>query len=197
MLVFKNVTKVLIKYFTLMLINAFFLFVVFLQFGASEKGAKDEYFIKSKYLLSFPKFVDWPAKSDVYDLRKPFIIGVIGLNPFKTSLETNAAAIRIKNKVIKIEYYDSPYEITDCNMLFISKCSEKEFKSIMSKVRRKPILIITDEQDFSFPYTMLSFYKEDNIVRFYINDEQAKESGLQISYQLLSIGKRIKPGEQE
>ena len=48
---------------------------------------ESEYQIKAIFLEQFTRFIEWPISSPVSDTTKPFIITVIGENPFGPILE--------------------------------------------------------------------------------------------------------------
>src|SRR6185295_17077931 len=48
--------------------------------------APSEYQVKAVFLFNFTQFVDWPAQSFA-DARAPFVIGVLGRDPFGSALD--------------------------------------------------------------------------------------------------------------
>jgi hypothetical protein len=52
----------------------------------SQDAVLPEYKVKSVFIFNFTKFVDWPSTSFESE-DSPFIIGIIGNNPFGNYLE--------------------------------------------------------------------------------------------------------------
>jgi hypothetical protein len=49
-------------------------------------------------LEKISRFVNWPENSGINDTSKPFIIGILGKNPFGNTLEQVFESYNIKNK---------------------------------------------------------------------------------------------------
>jgi hypothetical protein len=143
------------------------------------------------------KFVDsiiWPEESSVNDTTKPFIITVIGNNPFNGELKRLFLnkKIKIRNKKVKLQFISDSDEITNCNILFISKTEKNNLKKILNKVKDMPVLTISDSPGFAEVGTIINFYtnKEGNI-RFEINYKKTFEAKISISSRLLKIAKIV------
>ena len=103
---------------------------------------KDEYFRKTALLKAFAEYIKWPEESSTNDQLNPFIITVIGKNPFGSILEAayHKEKRKIKDKIVEIRYIAKPDEIRNCHILFISKSVDKELEEILAITRGKPIL---------------------------------------------------------
>jgi hypothetical protein len=49
----------------------------------------DEYLLKAGFLERFTRFIEWPGETNIADNTKPFVISVIGENPFDKKWITN------------------------------------------------------------------------------------------------------------
>ena len=60
--------------------------IVFLspQYTYAQPG---EYDIKAVFIGKIAQYIEWPADTGMIDANKPFVISVLGKNPFKTILE--------------------------------------------------------------------------------------------------------------
>ncbi len=88
-------------------------------------GQELEYKVKAGFLGKFAEFIDWPQNSNVHDSTKPFIIAVIGENPFGNLLEEIYGKSRIKNKPVKIKYLRGVKDLTGIDLLYIAPNEEK------------------------------------------------------------------------
>lgn len=157
-----------------------------------------EYTVKAVFLEQFTRFIEWPDTSGMYDTSKPFILGVLGENPFGATLEEIYSTRKIKDKNVKISYFSGIDEVEGCHLLFISKSMEKELSHILSYTKKKPVLTVSDTEGFAEKGVLINLFLEGNSVRFEINEAVVRESGLFISYLLLKHAKIIAPkGEQE
>jgi len=147
-----------------------------------------EYELKAAYIYNFGKFVKWPEKS----LKKEFIIGVYGLNPFKGILKEALSGRTLYGKPIKIIYFSDLKNIEKCNILFIPKVKKEELLRILNAVKNYPVLTVGDNiEDFCISGGNINFTPKYSKYRFYINNNSAKRKKLKISSKLLSLSKII------
>jgi len=152
-----------------------------------------EYNVKAVFLERFTRFIEWPEESDVNDTSQPFILGVIGENSFGSKLEQIYSKQKIKDKKVEIRYISDINEIPGCNLLFISKSEKKALSKILSLTRERQILTIGDTKNFGERGVLINFYIVGNKIRFEINESEARNSGLFISYRLLNLAKIVNP----
>ncbi|MFH1196452.1 MAG: YfiR family protein [bacterium] len=175
-------------------IIALFIFLVpFCLFAQSETFS--EYEVKAAFLEKFTRFIEWPYEEHIEDVNKPFVLGVIGENPFKSILEKMYSQQKIKNKKVEIRYISTLYEIDGCNLLFISQSEKYRINRILSYTEKKPILTICDEKEFSKKGVLITQFVESNYVRFEINKNALQKAGLFVSSLLLNLSKDINTAE--
>lgn len=167
----------------------------FLLFSVAAATQITEYNAKAAFLERFTRFVEWPEDSTVLDITKPFILGVIGKNPFDSILDEIYASQEIKSKKVEIRYISDLSEIPKCHLLFIPKSKKKELTEILNVTKDKPILTISDTKGFAESGVLINLYFENNKTRFEINEDAVKKSGLSMSYHLLGVAKLVKPKE--
>jgi hypothetical protein len=171
----------------------FLLFLVFSLCLAGESTAEEEYNLKAAMLVKFPIYFDWPAEADVNDAAKPFVIALIGANPFGSYLVETCAMTKIKNKEIKIFFISRVNEIAavGCNLLFIADTDDKKLAEILAYTRNKPILTVGDGKNFAEKGVQINFVIVDRNVRFVINPRAATESRLVMNYHLLGLAVKV------
>ncbi|MDL1963891.1 MAG: YfiR family protein [Deltaproteobacteria bacterium] len=170
------------------------IFHLFLPSGIFAQNL-DAYTIKAIFLERFTRFVEWPPEAAINDKLQPFIIAVIGKNPFGTKLDTIYSTRKIRDKKVKIIYICNVNELVGCHLLFVSESEKNEFYKIISLTRDKPILTIGDAKGFAENGGLMNFYTLDNLIRFEVNEKAIRESGLSMSYLLLKAARIVKPGE--
>lgn len=151
----------------------------------------DEYLMKAGFLERFTRFIEWPVETNIADSSKPFVISVIGRNPFDEKLDQFFETTKIKNRKVEIRYISELEEIQDSHILFITKSKEKQLSGILSLTQGKPILTVSDTNGFGKKGVRINFFVEQNKIRFEINKDAIQKSGLQISYLLLNVAKII------
>lgn len=80
----------------------------------------------------------------------------------------------------------------ECQILFISTPEKEIMLEILSKIKDRPILTVSETNDFCQSGGVINFIAVNNKIRFEINVEAAKRSDLIISSKLLKLSKIIK-----
>ena len=133
------------------------------------------------FLFNFSKFVTWPP--DAVN-NSPFVIGILGNDPFGTYIERVVEGEKVSGQPIVVQRYDDVKDVKDCEILYINKSNGAE---IARSLTGRNILTVSDGDNFATTGGIVRFYLENNRMRLQINIKQAKAAGLQISSKLLRI----------
>src|SRR6266550_7928952 len=87
-------------------------------------AAAPEYRVKAAFIYKFATYIRWPATAGV-EATAPFVIGVIGTDPFGSSLTEVVRDQTVQGRVIRIRALSRADEALDCSLLFVSS-SEQE-----------------------------------------------------------------------
>jgi len=150
-----------------------------------------EYQLKAAFLFNFAQFVDWPSTAYASD-KATFRIGVLGDNPFGTSLSHTISGESIKAHKMEVVTGGSLEELKGCQMIFISKSERGQIDDILGKLDSGPVLTVSEMDGFAQKGGMINFFLDGSKVRFEVNPDAAKKCGLKISSQVLSLGKLVK-----
>ena len=154
----------------------------------AEEAAPSEYQLKAAFLYNFGKFVEWPPEAFASS-NSAFTIGIIGDNPFGDFLARAVEKKNLNGHPLQVKQFKSLSELKGCHILFVSLSERKRLAEILRAVRGAAVLTVSEIENFLAPGGMIQFYMEGNKVRFAIKDAAAKESGLRISFKLLSLAK--------
>jgi len=146
-----------------------------------------EYNIKAVFIERFTRYIEWPEESAVSDTSQPFVLGIIGKNPFGSVLEEIYSTQRIRKKKVIIRYISKLDEIKGCNLLFLSESEKKELSKILSFSRKRPILTVSDTKDFAGKGVAINFVIIEGKIKFEINKSAIDNVGLKVSSQLLKL----------
>jgi hypothetical protein len=88
--------------------------------GAAEAGGKltREYDLKAAFLFNFAQFVEWPPEA-FPDAGAPFVIGILGEDPFGKSLDEIVTNETVRNRKIVVRRYRNVQEISTSHILYI------------------------------------------------------------------------------
>lgn len=145
-----------------------------------------EYQVKSVFLYNFTHFVEWPVYAFESNYS-PFVIGVIGGDPFGTYLDQTIAEERTGSHIIRVVRYNSIKDIGACHILYVAAQDPEEIREILQAVSQRPILTVGDTPNFTRWGGMVRFYTEAGKIRLQVNNTLAKENGLKISSKLLRV----------
>jgi YfiR/HmsC-like len=150
----------------------------------STVAASPEYQVKAVFLFNFAQFVEWPPQS-FENPTAPFVIGVLGTDPFGEALEGAVRGESIEGRTFVIERYRSVTEIRHCQILFISRSEAAHIEDVAAALAGHSILTVSDIEDSAQRGVMIRFVAESNRIRLRINADAAKAAGLSISSKLL------------
>jgi hypothetical protein len=143
-----------------------------------------EYQIKAVFLFNFAQFVEWPPGA-FSGPGEPFVIGVLGDDPFGPYLDEAVRGEKVNNRPISIVRFARAEDIKTCHILYISRSEAGRLQEILSAIRGRSILTVSDVEASGGVGGMIRFFTENNKVRLRIDNEAAKSAGLKISSKLL------------
>lgn len=147
-----------------------------------------EYQVKAAFLFNFTKFMDWPAAAFT-DPDEPFVVGVLGKDPFGKYLDDVIAGEKIMDRNMSVQRYDNVDEIGNCQILFVNLPGRTT--DVISRLKGRSVLTVGDEPGFSAKGGVIEFYDDNGTVRFQINTVAAREASLNVSSKLLRIAKIV------
>jgi hypothetical protein len=155
------------------------------QDALAQSLSSREYEIKAAYLYNFIKYVDWPSYGDT------ITIGVLGGNPFGTALAPLNGKM-VKGRRLLIKELDSLHDAQTCQIIFVSSSEKQRLQEIFENLKFARVLTVGETQGFADGGGMINFVEENNKVRFEINADAARRTGLNISSELLKLAKLVK-----
>ena len=180
----------LINYF---IVAAQLAVLLFISVSSASETPIEEDTLKAVYIEKFTRFVEWPKESEIDDTSKPFVIGIIGESPFEPALKEIFSSRKIRDKNVVVRRISGMDRIADCHLLFISNISKEKLQKVLSAIKGRPILTVSDTEGFARSGVFINFYVLDNKLRFEINERAVRESKLTFSYLLMQIAKIVNP----
>ena len=174
------------------LIHFFLILSFFGCWGVSaEEGDTSvrEYLLKAKVIHSITRFITWPST----DSSSDFQLCVLGEKPqiFEALNLIYQHEGEFNNRKTSIRYVD--LENADgCDVVFIAELSETQLKNAITQLSNKPLLICADSEGYAEQGVHVNLYVDNNKIRFEVNFEASKKSGLGLSSKLLRLAKIVK-----
>lgn len=158
--------------------------------GAPEQPAASEYETKAAMLLNFVRFTDWPAEAFI-SAEAPFVIGVVGKDPFGTALDKAFEGKSVKGRPFVIKRLTPDQYLRSCHLLYIPATEKRRQRDMLDKLRGAPVLTVGETLDFRDHAGAVQFLEKDNSVGFNINLNAAKAGKLHISSTVLRQADRV------
>ncbi len=155
----------------------------------AQEPQPSEYQLKAAILYKFASFVEWPVMA-LPQTDSPFVIGILGENPFNDDLQKTVADKRIQGHPITVLTLPNPTAATNCHILFISTSEKNRLPEIFQALGQTSVLTVGETDRFTQAGGIINLTREGNKIRFEISDDAAKRAGLKISSKLLSLSVR-------
>lgn len=168
--------------------------VFFLFCGMRNSTSVDiptEYQLKAVFLFNFTQFVAWPNQS-FDDEKAPFIIGILGGNPYGSFLEETVRGESVNGRRIMVRAYDNVRDIKTCHILYINLKNQDELEEVLTRLKNSNILTVGDAFRFNQLGGIIGFTMTNNKVRIKINLEAVNQTDLSISSKLLRLATIVK-----
>lgn len=151
-----------------------------------------EYHIKAVFLTNLTHFVTWPDNGKSGQ-DNPFIIGILGPDPFQSILDKAVAGETKNGRPLKIERYRSFDEIDPhrCAILFLHASQVEQWDHIRPRIADSPILTVADVSGFPERGGMVNLMKTGQKIEVEINLSAVQRSGLAMSSKLLSLARIV------
>jgi hypothetical protein len=161
--------------------------VCLLMMCAGEEPSQ-EYKVKAAFIFNFARFVGWPA-SAFAGPDAPFVIAVVGTDPFDGMLEAAVAGKVVGARPVVVKHFASADDIDLCQILFIPAGDDDAQDRALKRVVDKAVLTIGESDNFITDNGCLRFFLENDKMRFEINADATDRAQLKISSKLLRLAK--------
>lgn len=156
--------------------------------GESQNG-KNPNEVQAAFLRNFAHYVEWPSHAFADD-QSPWVIGVLGDDPFGDIMEATFDQRTEKGRPFKVFRADSLDELPDCQIVFIAYKSAGRRRWALDQLKKKPVLTVGDAPEFLREGGIIQFYVDDR-VHMNINLDQARAVALTIQTKMLEVSSGI------
>lgn len=121
----------------------------------------------------------------------PFVLCVVGGDPFGVALDDAARSQSVDGRRIVIRRMDSTAGADSCQIAFVRGSKAQSPGQLMAAFGRRPVLTVTDANTGG-QRGMIHFSVVGGRVRFFIDQSSAAHNGLTISSRLLALAIGVK-----
>jgi hypothetical protein len=146
--------------------------------------------VKAAFLPRFARYVTWPAAA-MPKGGDPFVLCVIGTDPFGPLLDEAARSQMIDGRRIVVRRLDSAAGADACQIAYVQGSRTQPAGQLIAAVSRFPVLIVTDAGNGA-QRGIIHFVVAGGRVRFFIDEASASRRGLTISSRLLALAVAVR-----
>ncbi len=169
--------------------GALALVLVFFSAASVAGQTSREYDIKAAFLYNFITFTDWPA--DAFgDANSPYVIGVLGKDPFGAVLDQIVNGEKIKSRPLVVRRFKSIADIHHCHILFICASEEYRLPEILRWLRGQPVLTVADLPGFAEAGGEIGFIAGTRVTLL-MNPAAIQSAHLVVSSKLLRLAQLV------
>jgi len=155
--------------------------------GRAAEGGSKEALVKAAFLYNFVKFVEWPNGLAVSKQQR-INICIIGSDPINDA----ARQVFARASTSELTFAVSEKKNTEgCHVAFISHSEEGRLSDLLGALKDKPVLTVSDIDDFARRGGMIGFVTEDNKIKLVVNTSATNAAGLRVDAQLLEIALKV------
>ena len=155
-----------------------------------DAGQASEADVKAAFVLSFLKFVEWPA-SRIPQAGGAFVIVVIGDDAVLASLTRASATQRVLDRAVSIRSTRSPEGLGAAHLVFIAGNAGHGLPLVLRELDGKVVLTVGDTPGYAQAGVVLNLFVQDDRVRFEANTAAAARAGLRLSSHLLRVARIV------
>lgn len=170
--------------------RAFCLACVLTLLSWAQAQVTREYDLKAVFLLNFAQFVEWPTEAFA-GAEDPFIIAVLGADPFGGALERVIRNERVHARPVLLHRFQRVEDAKPCHILFVSASESRRLPQVVKGCKGQPILTVSDTEGFASQGGIIQFVTENAKIRLRINNDAARAARLLISAKLLRVAEVV------
>ena len=142
--------------------------------------------IKAAYLFRLSLFVEWPPSRLSLTGSEPMLFCVAGDQGMSEALKTALADKSINQHKIEVAEVQLRDDLSACHLLYLPRHIQTP-KPFLQAVASRPVLTVGETEAFYRQGGMIYLYNRENRIHFAINEQAAKEAGLELRAQLLHL----------
>jgi len=145
-----------------------------------------EYDLKAVFLYNLANFVVWPEAA--YDSpESPFVIAVLGKDPFGRVLDDVVVNEYIGKHPIEIRRLSRHDDVSGCHLLFVAESESRRVPEILGRVRGRPVLTVADRPGFVDAGGMVGIERRSDQLQLSVNIAAVRAADLVVSSKLLEV----------
>lgn len=146
-----------------------------------------EYLVKAGFIYNFTKYISWPETI----AATPLHICVLGKNDFGVAISIFDKASKPGAELKTVLFPTLNNSVAGCQILYISDSEALKLGTIIRHISQYPVLTVSSVDGFAKAGGIIEFTKIGGKIKIKINNQAAKQSGLNINAQLLEVAYEV------
>lgn len=147
----------------------------------------DEYQLKLAFLYNFAQYVEWPANAFAAP-ESPFALCVLGRDPFGGQLQ-QLESRKLRGRAVTVSSLASVQRARGCHLLYVDDAHDAA--AAAQSLAGAPVLVVTHLRYDAELGAAIGFVQQGERLRWSVNLEVARRSGLRLSAKLLELAVRV------
>jgi hypothetical protein len=158
--------------------------------AAAAEPRPSETEVKAEFVERFTRFIDWPPSAFSSD-GAPFVVCTTD-SAFQTALEKVVSRGVIQRHHAVVRPIDEPAATDGCQIVYLAPRTNGQLSVWLKRASGRPILTVGDTPGYGDRGTFINMYMDTQArVRFEVNIDTMKHSGLRVSSQLLRLARLV------
>jgi hypothetical protein len=150
-----------------------------------------EYAVKAAFLLNFCRYVEWPENAFA-EPGSPLVLGVYGKDPFGPDLHNVVSNQKVGSHPIRVREVKTIGELPEFHLVFFGSSDAKVLPELLRVCTSESVLTVGDTLGFAHAGGCINFFREGQKIRFEINVDAVRQSGLKIRSELLNLARIVR-----
>ena len=147
--------------------------------------------VKAAFLFKFGSYVEWPSGTFA-SANAPLTIGVVDADTLADELAAIVAGRSMDGRPVVVRKLHAGDTMAGLNIIFIGKTSSRRTAEILSPIKGRATLAVTESDDALDLGSTINFVIVDGKVRFDVALPPAEAGGLKISSRLLAVARKVR-----
>jgi hypothetical protein len=157
-------------------------------FASAQTATAPDADVKAAFLFNFAKFTEWPALAS----DAPITACIVGDEGVAAALAQTVRGRNISGHALEVSRPQDSTTWRTCHLLFLADDAVRRAAAELRGITALPVLTVSDGKGFSHAGGIIELYVESERMRFSINVDAVKRSGLRLSSRLLGLAKIVR-----
>ena len=142
--------------------------------------------VKAAIVFKLTKFISWPEK------KQTLALCIIGQGAINSEIHKSNHKFSLGRRISVTHKKPSASLSKLCDLIYIHNTKSAAILEVINKLQDKPVLTISDSQNFANQGGVIELFRAGSRIRFAINQKVVQNIGLTINPQLMGLAKVVK-----